>query len=68
MLLNWNSLTVNMRENRAGKYLKLLKYSTASLYREPALGLPFGQISGMIYAAQDPEVPTLRLGWFMACY
>lgn len=42
-LLNWHSSTVNIRENRSGKYLKLLKYSTASLYREPALGLPFGQ-------------------------
>lgn len=43
VLLNWNSSTVNIRENRSGKYLKLLKYSTASLYRESALGLPFGQ-------------------------
>lgn len=34
---------MNIRENRAGIYLKLLKYSTASLHREPALRLPFGQ-------------------------
>lgn len=42
-LLNRNATTVNSRENRVGKYLKSLKYSTASLYWEPALGLPFGQ-------------------------
>lgn len=42
-LVNWNSSSMNIRENRAIRYLKLLKYSTASLYREPALRLPFGQ-------------------------
>lgn len=41
-LLNWNSSILNNRENRAGKYLNLLKYSIASLYREPTLGFRFG--------------------------
>lgn len=42
-LLNLNSSSMNIRENRARIYVKLLKYSTASRYSEPALRLPFGQ-------------------------
>lgn len=41
--LNLNSSSMNIRENKARIYLKLLKYSTASLHSEPALRLPFGQ-------------------------
>lgn len=47
MLLSWNSSTVT----RAGKQLKLLKSSTASLSREPTTGLLSGKISGVIYTA-----------------
>lgn len=68
VLLNWNSSTIIIRENKAWKYLKrshiLLPHYIGNLLLVSLLG----KIFGIIYAAQDPEVQTLRFWWFMACY
>ena len=67
-LLNWNSSTMNIRENRDGKYLTLLKYSADWLYREPAFGLPFGQNLRHHLCSTRPRGSDTEIWCFMACY